>query len=118
MEYYILAILSVVCLLVGIYIGHTFAFRVIKEMINQGSLSIDRVGKVSENKPIEVDLRPEVEEMPLSSEDNINHDGVGIVQRPTSEELARFAEPQAVKDAKAAVAETLRNTPEIDSPTG
>ena len=112
MEYYILSAFSVICLLVGIYIGHTFAFRVIKEMINQGSLSIDRVGKVSKNTPLEVDLRPEVEEMPLTQEDIINHDGVGIVMRPSAEELSRFAEPQVIKDAKNAVAETLRNTPE------
>ena len=53
-----------------------------------------------------------VAEMPLTREDIINHDGVGIVQRPSAEELARFAEPQQVKDAKAAVAEEIRNTPE------
>jgi hypothetical protein len=99
--------------ILGLYLGYVFALKVVAQVNNPLN------SKPSKEEKKEIDsTTPEVEEMPLSSEDNINHDGVGIVQRPTSEELARFAEPQAVKDAKAAVAETLRNTPEIDSPTG
>lgn len=51
-------------------------------------------------------------EMKIGKEDVINHEGVGIVMRPTAEELNIMNEPDSIKQAKAAVAETLRNAQE------
>ncbi len=110
---YILGVLTIaVGFLAGYFIGKNNNYL----SKRQKPFTTEEVGKAFERvKQLEENPTPE---MPLGQEDIINHDGVGIVQRPTSEELARFAEPQQVKDAKAAISETLRNTPEIDSPTG
>ena len=42
----------------------------------------------------------------------IDNSGVGIIYRPSPEELFKMEEDQATKDAKAAMAETFRNAPE------
>lgn len=42
---------------------------------------------------------------------DIDGSGVGIVYRPSSEELNKMNEEQSIRDAKEAMAETLRNTP-------
>lgn len=50
---------------------------------------------VSEEKP-----DPLAEKL-SKKDDVVNHDGVGIVYRPTPEEVERMNEPQQVKEAKA-----------------
>lgn len=56
--------------------------------------------------------KQEIPEMPLNQEDVINHEGVGIVHRPSAEEIEKMNKPQRVKDAEEAVAETIASVPE------
>ena len=53
----------------------------------------------------------------ISQKEDILSDGVGIVYRPTAEELEKMKEPESVRLAKEAVAETLRKQEEIDKST-
>lgn len=101
---------NLIFLVIGYFIGKNNSYMSKRE----SPLTTNEVGKAlaRANEVEKQANRLEVPEMPLGDEDNINHDGVGIIQRPTSEELDRFAEPQKVKEAKKAIAETIRNTPE------
>jgi len=73
---------------------------------------VDNFLRVIHNKSEEVDP---VAEKISEKDDIINHSGVGIVYRPTTEELERMSEPQMVKEAKEEVAKSLSQAfpPEI-----
>jgi len=47
-------------------------------------------------------------------DDVISHEGVGIVYRPTAEEIEKMNEPKQTREAKEAIAVTLRKQNEID----
>lgn len=103
-------LLGFVLLGIGFLIGLLTSRRI--SVIEREPLKLDNFPSIGGLERTTVPEKLEVEEMPLGPEDNINHDGVGIVQRPSAEELSKFAEPQAVKEGKEAVAEVIRNTPE------
>jgi hypothetical protein len=58
-------------------------------------------------KPQEEDKPDPVAERLSKQDDVINHSGVGIVYRPSTEELVKLNEPQQIKEAKAALEETF-----------
>lgn len=67
---------------------------------------------VDENK---IDIEKKINGKPLVvREDMINHEGVGIVYRPSEEELEKMNEPQQTKEAKEEIAKTLHNTKDIE----
>lgn len=67
--------------------------------------------KVQSPLPIEED-KPNPNAAKLSKKDDvINHHGVGIVYRPTAEEIERIEEPDKVREGKEAVEEIFKGVP-------
>ena len=100
-----LYIIGISIFLVGLIIGALLNYQKPKQVIQN----------TREEKPrhIMLDLGEEPH-APLHTqqEDIINHEGVGIVYRPTVEEIAKMNEPEKIREAKEAMAETLRQEKE------
>jgi len=94
-------LLSIYCTFMGFLIGRFSHKTKILDVIK---------GKIEERPP----TSPASFYIPLSPNDTINHEGVGIIHRPTVEEIRKMNEPETIKQAKEAIAQTLRNQSEID----
>lgn len=81
----------------------------------QKSLTLDDLTKayqsIGDMERTGTDTQVEQSTVKLSSNDVINHEGVGIIHRPSVEELSKMNESETERHAKEAIAQTIRDTP-------
>ena len=109
-------IIVILLVTIGLTIGYYLGSGNNDQSKRKEPLTIDDMRKLFEKAQAEEEeaKQPHAPDH-TKSKDIINHEGVGIVYRPTTEELEKLHEPEKIKQAKEAIAETFRaeKEPEI-----
>lgn len=106
-------IIVILLVTIGLTIGYYLGSNNDYSLKRKEPLTLDDMRKLFEKAQAEEEeaRQPHAPDH-TKSKDIINHEGVGIVYRPTSEELEKMHEPEKVKQAKEAIAETLKQAKE------